>query len=91
MADSSELKRDSSLSKGDADLDQTEVDVVADPDAEFGGHEARKVMEKKLLRKLDARYVQACCPREESLADIFSRMCILIIIYILNYVRRQTT
>lgn len=25
------------------------------PDAEFGGTEARKILEKKLLRKLDAR------------------------------------
>lgn len=34
-------------------------DVEADPlhlgDEEFGGHEARKKLEKKLLRKLDAR------------------------------------
>ncbi len=48
-------------------------DVEADPkhlgDEEFGGHEARKKLEKKLLRKLDAR------------------MSILIVIYILNYVR----
>lgn len=26
-----------------------------DPDAEFGGHEQRKIMEKKMLRKLDLR------------------------------------
>ena len=39
-----------------------------DPDAEFGGREERRKMEKKLVRKLDAR------------------MCILIVIYILNYV-----
>ena len=39
-----------------------------DPDAEFGGKEERLKMEKRLVRKLDAR------------------MCILIIIYILNYV-----
>ena len=48
-------------------------DLEADPahtgDEEFGGHEARKKLEKKLLRKLDAR------------------MSILIVIYILNYVR----
>ena len=48
-------------------------DVEADTqhlgDEEFGGHEARKKLEKKLLRKLDAR------------------MSILIVIYILNYVR----
>ena len=34
-------------------------DLEADPahtgDEEFGGHEARKKLEKKLLRKLDAR------------------------------------
>ena len=48
-------------------------DVEADPqhlgDEEFGGHEERKKLEKRLLRKLDAR------------------MSILIVIYILNYVR----
>ena len=49
-------------------LDQ--VNDANDPiDAEFGGAEARKVLEKKLLRKLDAR------------------CSILILIYILNYVR----
>ena len=52
-------------------------DLEADPahtgDDEFGGHEARKQLEKKLLRKLDAR------------------MSILIVIYILNYVRIQPT
>ena len=41
---------------------------IDDPDAEFGGTEARKRMEHRLVRKLDLR------------------MCILIIIYILNYV-----
>ena len=41
----------------------------ADPDAEFGGSEARKKLERKLLRKLDLR------------------MSILVVIYILNYVR----
>lgn len=52
---------------------RTARDLEADPahsgDAEFGGHEARQKLEKKLLRKLDAR------------------MSILIVIYILNYVR----
>ena len=62
MADSSDLKRDSSLLKGDEDVDQSEVDAVLDSDAEFGGHEARKAMEKKLLRKLDARYALALKP-----------------------------
>ena len=42
---------------------------VEDEDAEFGGHEARKVLERKLLRKIDLR------------------MSILVVIYILNYVR----
>ena len=28
---------------------------VEDEDAEFGGHEARKVLERKLLRKIDLR------------------------------------
>ena len=40
-----------------SDVDPTELEGVSDPDAEFGGHEARKQMEKRLLRKLDARYV----------------------------------
>ena len=35
------------------ELDQ--ADDTNDSDAEFGGTEARKVLEKKLLRKLDAR------------------------------------
>ena len=48
---------------------QTEQVLNNDPDAEFGGHEARKIMERKLLWKLDAR------------------LSILVIIYILNYVR----
>jgi len=39
-----------------------------DRDAQFGGTEARKALEKKLLLKVDLR------------------MCILIVIYILNYV-----
>jgi hypothetical protein len=50
--------------------DDTDIsDLNADPDAEFGGKEARERLEKKLLRKLDIR------------------MSILIVIYILNYVR----
>jgi hypothetical protein len=40
-----------------------------DPDAEFGGPEARKALEKKLLLKIDLR------------------MSILVVVYILNYVR----
>ena len=45
-------------------IDQTEVIDASDPDAEFGGTEARKKMEKKLLRKLDARYDQPFFPRQ---------------------------
>ncbi len=44
-----------------------------DPDAEFGGHEARRKLEQRLLRKLDLR------------------MSILVVIYILNYVRLTAT
>ena len=59
----------SSVDKDDALTAQLDPALQDDPDAEFGGHEARKKLEARLLRKLDAR------------------MCILIIIYILNYVR----
>jgi len=45
-------------------------EAALDPDAEFGGTEARKKLEKRLLFKLD------------------TRMSILIVIYILNYVSR---
>jgi len=54
------MDRDSELDVGAAPLDV---------DAEFGGREARLVLERKLLRKLDVR------------------MSILVLIYILNYVR----
>ena len=63
----------SSIDKDDTLAAQFDPALQHDPDAEFGGHEARKELEKKLLRKLDAR------------------MCILIIIYILNYVRDTQT
>ena len=43
--------------------------IEEDSDAEFGGTEARKALEKRLLLKLDLR------------------MSILVIIYILNFVR----
>jgi hypothetical protein len=46
-----------------------EAAAALDVDAEFGGKEARQRLERKLLRKLDAR------------------MSILVLIYILNYVR----
>lgn len=46
--------RTSSVAEKTAAADVTDVERD-DPDAEFGGHEARKVMERKLLRKLDLR------------------------------------
>ena len=58
-----------SISKDDVLAVQLDPALQDDPDAEFGGSDARKKLEARLLRKLDAR------------------MCILIIIYILNYVR----
>ena len=45
---------------------------VHDPDAEFGGHQARKKLERRLLWKIDLR------------------MSILVLIYILNYVRSRS-
>ncbi|KIP07690.1 hypothetical protein PHLGIDRAFT_70570 [Phlebiopsis gigantea 11061_1 CR5-6] len=43
----------------DADLEKVDVPsssvIDHDPDAEFGGYEARKALERKLLRKLDLR------------------------------------
>lgn len=48
-----------------ADMPTIDADTL---DAEFGGSEARKQLEKKLLLKLD------------------TRMSILVVIYILNYV-----
>lgn len=42
----------------DAEVEKVGIDgsvVVSDPDAEFGGREARKKLERKLLRKLDLR------------------------------------
>lgn len=48
-------------------------DVETDFDFEFGGREARLILERRLLRKLDLR------------------MSILVLIYILNYVRLVTT
>lgn len=42
-----------------------------DPDAEFGGPEERRRLERKLLWKLDCR------------------MSVMVLIYILNYVRQQ--
>lgn len=52
---SSDLTKDDRKSDVASEVAQTEPDPIYDSDAEFGGHEARKMMEKKLLRKLDAR------------------------------------
>lgn len=43
-----------SISK-DEEAVKVEYEVESDPDAEFGGTEARKALEKKLLFKLDMR------------------------------------
>jgi len=63
----------SSNEHGDPEKDMDHASVYdqkdEDPDAEFGGSEAREKLERGLLRKLDAR------------------MSIMVIIYILNYVR----
>jgi hypothetical protein len=45
------------------DIDVTQIQVEyaineADPDEEFGGTEERARMEKRLIRKLDIRYVR---------------------------------
>lgn len=61
-------KRDTSL---DVDERHEDVEELVEDDAEFGGTEARKKLERKLLWKVDLR------------------MSILIVIYILNYVRRS--
>lgn len=45
----------SSIRKADDEERWDKFDVAIDPDAEFGGSEARKLLEKKLLWKLDAR------------------------------------
>ena len=55
--------------KGDADhIDSPSTSHDEHLDTEFGGAESRRHLERKLLRKIDAR------------------MCILVVIYILNYV-----
>ena len=60
-------------SLADIEKRQSEAGVqpvtLEDPDAEFGGPEARRRLERKLLRKIDLR------------------MSVMIVIYILNYVR----
>ena len=55
-----------------ASISQHDVEGY-DQDAEFGGPEARKKLERKLLLKVDAR------------------MSIMVLIYILNYVRPPLT
>jgi hypothetical protein len=55
--------------KGSSVSHQEKADSEVDRDAEFGGPEARKRLEKKLLLKVDLR------------------MSIMVLIYILNYVR----
>lgn len=54
-----------------ADVEKIDITRAEDydPDAEFGGHEARRRLERRLLWKVDRR------------------MSILVLIYILNYVR----
>lgn len=63
-----EFQPPSVTEKAEPDVESIQV-TQDDPDAEFGGPEARKKMERKLLWKLDLR------------------MFILVIIYILNYVK----
>lgn len=46
-------KNNKALAHGGGHID----DYRDDPPAEFGGLEGRRLMEKRLLRKLDARYV----------------------------------
>jgi hypothetical protein len=53
----------------DSEVQVVPPDVALDIDAEFGGREARLILERQLLRKVDMR------------------MSILVVIYILNYVR----
>jgi hypothetical protein len=53
--------------KAQDDLEDTDL-TLGSPDAQFGGTDARKRLERSLLRKLD------------------TRMTILLVIYILNYV-----
>ena len=51
----------SSRSSSQADVEKTPPNVYIqkavpeDPDAEFGGHEARQELERKLVRKIDIR------------------------------------
>lgn len=63
--------KDSGLSKraGDVEEKPVEKSEYAGDDSDFGGTEARRKLERRLLLKLDLR------------------MSILVVIYILNYVR----
>jgi len=56
------------------DLEDSRQDTANadDPDAEFGGIEGRRALERRLLWKIDLR------------------MSILVVIYILNYVRHSS-
>jgi hypothetical protein len=64
----------SSASPTDEKVSNSQHDVESfDKDAEFGGPEARRKLERKLLLKVDAR------------------MSIMVLIYILNYVRSPPT
>lgn len=51
------------------DIEDNQKESLTRTDEDFGGHEARLTLERKLVRKLDMR------------------MSILVVIYILNYVR----
>jgi hypothetical protein len=68
-ADSEQELLEGLLMDRDSELDVGAAPPTLDVDAEFGGREARLVLERRLLRKLDVR------------------MSILVLIYILNYVR----
>lgn len=53
---SQSIKSSSSLEKGVQPIDEKSVNPInEDPDAEFGGAEARKQLERKLLWKIDLR------------------------------------
>jgi hypothetical protein len=74
------IKSGCHVTRASTDSDQESMEGLMDrvndehsADAEFGGREARQRLERKLLRKLDAR------------------MSILVLIYILNYVRLSSS
>jgi hypothetical protein len=49
------------FSKPEGDDSESDVDADADADANFGGAEARRILERKLLAKLDLRMVDLDC------------------------------